>query len=178
MQMLPEERVFCGNNITVIKRDEDCTMYKIKDVTVEGIITRYQVFPGIDLMYNDFHMPSCFSEFRPKAEMIGIDHCREGRIEWEFQNSSYMYLQEGDLQINAKDHHAMGFGFPLSHYHGITVAVYIEEASKNLVNIFDGFSVDFPHSLIPYLNPLQLITIIMLSVFNLKGSEASWRASY
>jgi len=137
-----EEKLFYGNNITVIKRDKNCTVYRMKDITGDGTMTRYQVFPGIDLMYNDFHMQSCFSEFRPKVEMIGIDHCREGRIEWEFPNGSYTYLQEGDLQINAKDHHAIGFGFPLSRYHGITVALYVEEASETLSTIFDGLSVD------------------------------------
>lgn len=115
---------------------------KMQDATGEGTMTCYKVFPGIDLLYNDFHMQSGFSEFQPKVEMIGIDHCREGRIEWELPNGSYMYLQEGDLQINAKDHHTMGFGFPLCHYHGITVAVYIEEALKTLATTFDGFYVD------------------------------------
>ena len=142
METALEENVFYGNNITVLKRDRDCTVYKMKDVTGEGTMTCYKVLPGIELMYNDFHMQSCCSEFWPKVEMIGIDHCREGRIEWEFRNGSYMYLEEGDLQINGKDHHAIGFEFPLSHYHGITVAIYIDEASKTLATIFDGFSVD------------------------------------
>lgn len=137
-----EEKVFYGNNVTLIKKDENCTIYKMKDATGEGTMTLYQVFPGIDLMYNDFHMQSCFSEFQPKVEMIGIDHCREGRIEWELQNGSYMYLQEGDLQINAKNSHRARFGFPLNHYHGITIAVYIEEASKTLSTVLGGISID------------------------------------
>lgn len=114
----------------------------MKDSTGEGTMTCYKVFPGIDLLYNDFHMQRCFSEFRPQVEMIGIDHCREGRIEWEFQNASYMYLKAGDLQINSKDNHATGFSFPLSHYHGITVAIYMDEALKTLSTIFDGFVID------------------------------------
>lgn len=80
--------------MTVIERCEDFTVYRIKDVTGEGIMTCHKVFPGIDLIYNDFHMLNCFSEFIPKVEMIGIDHCREGRIEWEFEDNSYMYLGE------------------------------------------------------------------------------------
>ncbi len=139
---LLEQKASYGNNITVIKKDEDCTVYEMKDITGEGTMTCYKVFPGIDLMYNDFHMQNCFSEFIPKVEMMGIDHCREGRIEWEFQSGSYMYLQEGDLQINSRNHHAIGFGFPLKHYHGITVAIYIDEASKTLSTIFDGLSID------------------------------------
>lgn len=137
-----EDKVFYGDNITAIKKCEDCTVYKMKDDTGEGTMTCYMVFPGIDLMYNDFHMESCFSEFCPKVEMIGIDYCREGRIEWELQNGSYMYFEERDIYINSKKQHATGFGFPLSHYHGITVAIYIDEASKVLSTIFEGFSVD------------------------------------
>ncbi|WP_032123086.1 helix-turn-helix transcriptional regulator [Clostridium amazonitimonense] len=144
MNILWEEKAFYGNNITVIKRDEECTVYKMKDSTGEGTMTCYKVFPGIDLMYNDFHLENCSSEFLPKVEMMGIDHCREGRIEWEFQSGSYMYLKEGDLQINSRNHHAIGFGLPLKHYHGITVAIYIEEASKNLSTIFQGLSIDLP----------------------------------
>jgi AraC-like DNA-binding protein len=137
-----EKRVFLGHNVKMLKRGPDCSVYKMKDAGGEGTMTCYNVFPGIDLIYDDFHMQNCFSEFRPRVEMIGIDHCREGRIEWEISNGSYMYLQEGDLQIDAKEQHSMGFSFPLSHYNGITVAIYIEEASKTLAHVFDGFSVD------------------------------------
>lgn len=139
--MSMEDRVFYGNNVSILTKNEYCTVYYMKDTTGEGTMTCYNVFPGIDLLYNDFHMQNCFSEFRPKVEMIGIDHCKEGRIEWEFQRS-YIYLQKGDLQINAKDHHTLDFGFPLGHYHGITIAIYLEEAEKTLAGVLDGFFVD------------------------------------
>ncbi|QZY55922.1 helix-turn-helix domain-containing protein [Crassaminicella profunda] len=142
MKTKVEEKVVHGNNITIVKRDEDCTIYKMEDVTGEGIMTCYHVFPGIDLMYNDFHMASCFSKFETKVEMLCIDHCREGRIEWQLQNGSYMYLKEQDLQINTRDHHTLGYGFPLSHYHGITIGIYMEEACKTLSSILGGFSID------------------------------------
>ncbi|MCW6092540.1 AraC family transcriptional regulator [Clostridium sporogenes] len=142
MDKLLEGKVSFGNNITVIKRGEDCTVYKMKDITGEGTMTCYNVFQGIDLIYNDFHLKNCFSEFIPKVKMMAIDHCRKGRIEWEFQTGSYVYLQEGDLQINGRNHQTIGFGFPLSHYNGITVAIYIDEALKTLSTIFGGFSID------------------------------------
>ncbi|KEJ02489.1 AraC family transcriptional regulator [Clostridium botulinum A2B3 87] len=142
MHKLLEENVSFGNNITVIKRGENCTVYKMKDITGEGTMTCYNVFHGIDLIYNDFHLKNCFSEFIPKVKMMAIDHCKKGRIEWEFQNGSYIYLQEGDMQINGRKHHNVGFGFPLNHYEGITVAIYIEEALKTLSTIFQGFSID------------------------------------
>ncbi|MPW26478.1 helix-turn-helix domain-containing protein [Alkalibaculum sp. M08DMB] len=137
-----EDKVFYGNNVVVIKREEDYEVYRMEDESGEGYMTCYHVLPGIDLIYNDFHMENCISQLRPNVEMIGIDHCREGRIEWEFENDSYMYLQEGDFQINSREHHAIGFGFPLRHYHGITIAIYLEEASGILSTILDGFSID------------------------------------
>ncbi|MCQ1529041.1 MULTISPECIES: hypothetical protein [Lutispora] len=57
-----KENIFYGNNVNMIKREEDCTVYRMKDLAGEGILTLYKVFPGIDLMYNDFHMQSCFSK--------------------------------------------------------------------------------------------------------------------
>jgi AraC-like DNA-binding protein len=142
MNRLLDDKAIYGHNITVIKKAEDCTVYQMKDVTGEGVMTCYKVFPGIDLIYNDFHMQSCFSEFRPKVPMMGIDHCREGRIEWEFQDGSYLYLQQGDLQIHTKENHTHGFGFPLNHYHGITVVIYIEEAAKTLKTVLGGLPVN------------------------------------
>lgn len=137
-----KEKINYGKNITPIRRDETCTVYQMKDGPGEGTMTCYKVFPGIDLIYNDFHMRSCFSEFQPKVNMLAIDHCREGRIEWEFPNGSCLYLAAGDLQISSKDNHTASFGFPLSHYHGITVAIYVDEALPALASVFDGFPVD------------------------------------
>ncbi|MTI47144.1 helix-turn-helix domain-containing protein [Sporosalibacterium faouarense] len=138
---LKGDAFYCDNMITV-KEDAECTIYKMKDGSGEGTMTCYKVFPGIDLIYNDFHMQNCLSKFQPKVEMLGIDHCKEGRIEWQFKNGSYLYLEEGDFQINLKESHDIGFGFPLSHYHGITIAVYIDKATNSLSKAFGEFSID------------------------------------
>jgi len=81
LDKLLEGKVSFGNNIALIKRDEDCSVYKMKDITGEGTMTCYNVFHGIDLIYNDFHLKNCFSEFIPKVKMMAIDHCKTGRIE-------------------------------------------------------------------------------------------------
>lgn len=120
-----QDKIFCGNNITVIESYEDFTVYKMEDAKGEGTMTCYNVFPGIDLIYNDFHMESCISEFQKKVEMIGIDHCREGRIEWEFKNNSYMYLQEGDMQINTRDHHATSLKICFKGVYGTSIYAYM-----------------------------------------------------
>lgn len=142
MHISLEDKVIWGHSITEVIKEKDCVVYRIQDTTGEGTMTCYTVFSGIKLVFNDFHMTSCVSEFRPNVEMLAIDHCQEGRIEWEFVKDSYTYLQQGDMQINSKEHHEVGFSFPLSHYHGITVAIYIEDAKKSLAKVLEGFTVD------------------------------------
>lgn len=137
-----DKHVFYGNSIEIHRQDEECTIFMMKDDSGTGVMTSYDVFPGIKLMYNDFQMKSCFSEFRPYAQMLTIDHCREGRIECEVQNGSYMYLDEGDLQISTKNHPDQTFGFPLNEYRGITIGIYLDEAMKASASIFEPFSVD------------------------------------
>lgn len=142
MDFLLDDGKYCGNNITVINRDENCTLYLMEDDVGKGIMTCYMVFPGIYLMYNEFHMGHCLSKFKSKVRMIGIDHCRQGRIEWEFEKNTFIYLREGDLQIDGKERYGDNFVFPLNHYYGITVAVNLEEAEDMVSNIFNSFSID------------------------------------
>jgi AraC-like DNA-binding protein len=95
------------------------------------------------VLYNDFHMERCSSGFRPGGDMLCVDHCREGRIEWETGGNAYVYVESGDVQIDNRDHHIRDFGFPLSHYHGITVGFMSDEAER-LSGILDGVTFDIP----------------------------------
>lgn len=131
-----------GDNIRMICENEECTVYQMKDTTGEGVMTFYQVFPGVYLLYNDFHMEHCISGFSPSLEMLCIDHCREGRIEWNIEHNKYIYIESGDIQINTRKNHTGNFRFPLSHYHGVTVGFAIKEAEESLLHVMDGFSVD------------------------------------
>ncbi|WP_250227693.1 helix-turn-helix domain-containing protein [Anaeropeptidivorans aminofermentans] len=137
-----EKIAFLGSNVTFISKDKDCWVYKVKDDSGEGTMTCYSVFPGIILNYNDFHMEKCVSEFKPSVEMYSINHCREGRIEWELDPNHYIYLETGDLQLNTQKSHANNFSFPLKHYHGLTVGIFPHEASKSLKGVLEGYDVD------------------------------------
>ena len=137
-----DKYAFYGDNIKSFRKDEKCTVFIMNDATGKGVMTSYDVFPGIKLMYNDFQMLNCFSYFRPNIQMFAIDHCREGRIEWEFQNGSYVYINEGDLQISTKSNHGHAFGFPLHYYQGITIGIYLDEAMEALASTFEEFSID------------------------------------
>ncbi|WP_304942098.1 helix-turn-helix domain-containing protein [Vallitalea guaymasensis] len=137
-----EDKVFLGQNVSVICKDNDCTVFQMKDETGEGLMTTYKVFPGVYLMYNDYHMKSCISEFKPHCNMFSINHCNEGRMEWDVGDGAYLYLREGDLKIDNCNHHTGNYSFPLTHYHGISILLCVEEATKSLNSVLYGFPVD------------------------------------
>ena len=50
---------FSQQNMNLLCRDESCSVYQMKNETGDGIATYYEVYPGIGVIYNDFHMASC-----------------------------------------------------------------------------------------------------------------------
>lgn len=55
---LIKTQVLQGEAAQTIIQGENCSVYKMENETGEGVITRYPVFPGIELLYDDIHM-SC-----------------------------------------------------------------------------------------------------------------------
>lgn len=137
-----ENKVSLGENVSVVCENEACTIHQINNKTGEGTMTFYKVFPGIYLMYNDFHMQNCHADVQYSKDMLCIDHCREGRIQWDLKNDAYLYLKAGDLRIDNRNYHKGNYEFPLKHYHGITISFFIEEAAKSLLDALNGFPVD------------------------------------
>gem|GEM_PF-1869773 len=77
------ERAGFGSNVHEVAADGSCRVLRIDDETGEGFMTMYRVFGGVYLMYNDFHLRRCVSEYQNPETVLCIDHCREGRIEHE-----------------------------------------------------------------------------------------------
>ena len=72
--------------------------YRFANDLGDAELTVYEVFPGVELVYSSVHM----DRFDPgnvlEGTMIEIHHCREGRIEQEFEEE-YFYLMPGDFCI-------------------------------------------------------------------------------
>ncbi len=132
-----------GENVTLVCRDDRCAVYRLEDETGEGVMTCYPVLPGVDILYNDFHINQCASGFHSETALLCIDHCREGRLEWEMGNGTFLYMEAGDIEISTRSHHDRMFRFPLSHYHGVTVAIRPDETEAALRLALDGYPLDF-----------------------------------
>ncbi|MBP1534296.1 MAG: helix-turn-helix transcriptional regulator [Ruminococcus sp.] len=110
-----------GSNVHEVAAEGECRVLRLDDDTGEGFMTMYRVAEGVYLMYNDFHLKSCISEYQNVETVLCIDHCREGRIEHENALGGHYYMEAGDLRIDRRVHHAGKVEMPLSHYHGITI---------------------------------------------------------
>ena len=127
------EQVMAGNGSPVpLVEGGDCRVFQFHSDTGEGIMTQYDLFPGVSLMYNDFHMESYDSAFHTTEDLLCIDYCRQGRMEYPAGPDAYSYVEASDLKLDRRLEHQGHFTFPLSHYHGITVGFCAPPRPLNL----------------------------------------------
>lgn len=57
---------------------DNCNILHFENETGEGTITAYDIFPGVILAYNDFHMSYYDSEFVPDQadQILVVDNCK------------------------------------------------------------------------------------------------------
>ena len=123
------KRLILNGNCRTIIENNECMITQVSDPTGDGLMTMYHVFPGVSVLYSDFHMPFCESGFQTEYDMLCIDHCKEGCMEQEMGNGAYTYLEAGDLKIDRRIHHKGHIEFPTQHFHGVTIAFDMKELS-------------------------------------------------
>ena len=106
----------------VLRVDAECTVYSLANAPDKLMLTAYSVFPGIELIYNDIHADLRIGSTVKGAGILEIDHCHEGRIEFEYGEES-CFLAPGDLSVSRPDAGLRQARVPTGHYHGITVRI-------------------------------------------------------
>lgn len=86
------------------------------------LLTRWAVFPGMDLIYRDIHAHICREDRNGPGEQLEIHHCLEGRVEYR-NGDRYFYLAPGDLLVARSSSLPRSSRFPTGHYHGIAVLI-------------------------------------------------------
>lgn len=123
--------------IQTVEHCESFSIYRSQDSTGDCEVTVYPVFSGIELVYYDVHMQSCDINLAKGREMLIITHCQEGRIEFEYKNGEYLYLASGDLSIQKNTQNIRHRYCPLSHYHGVSVAIDMNRVPRCFSCILD-----------------------------------------
>lgn len=123
-----------------------------------GTITLYQVFPGIELVYNDIHMAYCNRQQKPASDVMEMNYCKEGRCECLFGDHQYCYMSAGDMSFCSLQDNAHQSEFPTSHYHGITVTIDFSMITDDMRQVLELLAVDLDR--IRELSQRQDFTII------------------
>ena len=108
--------------------------------TGDALISVYTVFPGIELAFNSVHIDHFDLGPKKEGNYIEIHHCREGRIEQEFEDDN-LYLMPGDLSLAIRNRAMNKYKFPLHHYHGITITVDVEAVPEDFTHFLDDVCV-------------------------------------
>lgn len=138
-----KEREFYGKNVHIITKDDKCALYRIADDRGESVITRYEVYPGIALAYNDVHMEKLESEdIAVYGNVLEINHCREGRIEFETIDGEFVYIKNGDMAINTKASVKNQGFFPSCHFHGVTIEINFDALDQETRTVLNEFDID------------------------------------
>ena len=133
--------LFYDTKVQTLAENETSHILQMQTDSGDGLMSFYTVFPGIFLLFNDFHMKQCQSRFTAGQDMFCIDHCREGRIEQEIANGAYLYMSAGDIFFDIRKSGGRHVEFPSSHYHGVSVTFVLDEADKSLQSYIKGFPV-------------------------------------
>ena len=134
-----------GEKLTKVQNSQDCTVYCHSGENGDMTVTIYTVFPGIYLIYNDVHIPSCSIAIdHPVGNVVEIEHCREGRIECRDEDN-FFYLSQGDISIRKKAGTGRELEFPLSHYHGLAILLDLDQVPRCLTCLLDGVDIEPAH---------------------------------
>ena len=106
----------------MLAQSDGCAVWQFRNETGDGTMTTYEIFSGVMLAFNDFHMERYECDFVADRRMLAIDHCREGRIAYPYGDACF-FLSPGDLAIVRRSAAAAPARFPTGHYHGITVSI-------------------------------------------------------
>lgn len=135
------QQMFERQGACLLAHSGDCWVWQFRNETGDGTMTVYQVFPGVMLSLNDFHMERYDCSFVSQGRMLAIDHCREGRMEYAVGDNLVGYTASGDMKLDLRRQHAGVFSFPSCHYHGLTVGFDLDIAARSLAQQVRDFPV-------------------------------------
>ena len=115
-------------NAVLLAQSDGCDVWQYRSESGDGTVARYDVFPGASLCFYDFHMESVCPYPAQRGELLAIDHCRAGRMEYASSEDTLACAAPGDVRIGRA-----GAGerlvFPTGHYCGLSVELALDDGA-------------------------------------------------
>lgn len=135
--------VKANENLDIIEEESGCTKYLFHNPENADFaeINCFELFPGVSVFFNEVRL-FCFQDnFEKEIDAIEIEHCRDGRFEFDFENE-VVYLSKGDMAIHDCNHRNFNSVFPSKYYSGLTIIIYPELFEQNVSKIFKSDNID------------------------------------
>lgn len=135
------EQMNLGNGFTHTK-NENCHLFVFKNETGEGYMTSYKIMEGIYVIFSDAHMKSMESQLIHDADMFTVDYCLKGKLEYQLDNGTCLYLNAMDTTLSDLTSIGRRFELPLEHFNAVSLVFYLPEAQASLNNSINDFPID------------------------------------
>ena len=94
------EKLFEHQGAILLAQSDGCAVWQFRNETGDGTMTTYEIFSGVMLAFNDFHMERYECDFVADRRMLAIDHCREGRMDYAVSDDLVAYTAAGDIILD------------------------------------------------------------------------------
>lgn len=109
----------------------------------KGKVETYALFPGIEASHAVFLAPQIAFHHDASASVLELFHCRSGRVGWNMQGGTAVYLGAGDMAAHGAaccaDSDMM---FPLGYGEGISFSVDLQCLAEHCPDIVEEAGVD------------------------------------
>ena len=94
------EKLLEHQGAILLAQSDGCAVWQFRNETGDGTMTTYEIFSGVMLAFNDFHMERYECDFVADRRMLAIDHCREGRMDYAASDNLVAYTAAGDIILD------------------------------------------------------------------------------
>ena len=92
------EKLLEHQGAILLAQSDGCAVWQFRNETGDGTMTTYEIFSGVMLAFNDFHMERYECDFVADRRMLAIDRCREGRMDYAASDNLVAYTAAGNMQ--------------------------------------------------------------------------------
>lgn len=108
------------------------TVYRMEFPDGYGTMTAHTVFPGVSLIFNDFHTTGGFPNEDRCPGFIEINHCRAGRFDCRMIDGRVLWLGPGDFAVSDMGRPPLESHFSKGLYQGISLVLEPKTAERSL----------------------------------------------
>ena len=109
----------------------------------KGRIEAYSVLPGIEASYNVFVAQQMRFQHEASVHVLEIFYCRNGRIGWNMQGDTAVYLGSGDMTVHSAACCAdSAMMFPLGYGEGLSISVDLRRLAADCPGILQAAAFD------------------------------------